>query len=194
MGSGKSQVAEAFRRRGARVISGDGLGHEGLLDPTIKEKVVSRWGPGILADDGQIDRRKFGAVVFADPAELKALEALLHPYIERRFVREVKRAWDEGVALVVLDAAVMLEAGWNNVCDKIVYVHAPRPARLARLAAQRGWDAAQVAARERVQLPLTEKATRADAAVDNSGPFEQTLRQVDALLARWALPTGPGIA
>jgi dephospho-CoA kinase len=148
--------------------------------------VVERWGEGVLDADGRVDRRKLAAVVFADPAELRALEALLHPYIERRFVEEVKRAWDEGVGLVVLDAAVMLEAGWNSVCDWIVYVHAPRPTRLARLAAHRGWDAAQVAARERSQWPLAEKASRADAALDNSGPPEETQRQVDELLARWA--------
>jgi dephospho-CoA kinase len=188
MGSGKSRVAEAFVRRGARLISGDGLGHEGLLDPAIREKVAQRWGDGVLGPDGRIDRKKLGAVVFADPAELRALEALVHPYIERRFVDEVGRARRDGVRLVVLDAAVMLEAGWNNVCDRIVYVHAPRETRLARLSAQRGWDAAEVARRERAQLPLADKAARADAAIDNAGPIEQTQRRVDELLAGWGIP------
>lgn len=186
IGSGKSLVADELARRGGRVIRGDHLGHEGLRQPEIREQVVRRWGPGVLDEKGEIDRRKVGAIVFADPAELKALEALLHPYIERRFREEIAAAQaDPAVKLVVMDAAVMLEAGWDPLCDKVLYVHTPRPVRLQRLAEQRGWSEEQVVAREKAQLPLTEKMKRADLVIDNSGTREQTARQVERLLLGW---------
>jgi dephospho-CoA kinase len=186
MGSGKSRVAEEFRRHGAQVISGDALGHEALRQAAIRDAVVSRWGPGVLDEHGEISRRRVAAIVFADPAELRALEAMVYPWIKRRVREEVAAARaDDEVRLIVLDAAVMLEAGWDGVCDEIVFVDAPREARLERLARQRGWDADEVQARERHQMPLAEKARRARYTVDNSGPPEETARQVEHLLQEW---------
>ncbi|HEV3258859.1 MAG TPA: dephospho-CoA kinase [Gemmataceae bacterium] len=188
MGSGKSHVATEFARRGARVISGDELGHEGLRQPEIRDQVVRRWGPAVLDGDGIIDRRKLGSMVFADPAERRALEGLLFPWIERRFREEIAAAEkDPAVPLVVLDAAIMLEAGWSRVCDRLVYIHAPRDVRLRRLAEQRGWTTKEVTARESAQMSLSEKASRADYAVDNSGSPGQLARQVENLLRDWGL-------
>ncbi|MBV9122364.1 MAG: dephospho-CoA kinase [Planctomycetes bacterium] len=191
MGSGKSRVAAEFARHGARVVAGDPLGHEGLRQPELREQVVQRWGPGVLGADGEIDRRKLAAKVFADPVELRALERILFPWIERRLAEEIDRAQhDPTVSLIVVDAAVMLEAGWDRNCDLLVYVHAPRDERWRRLAQQRGWNAKEVEEREQAQLPLTEKVRRADVTVDNSGSAESLARQVADLLGRWGLPTG----
>ncbi len=188
IGSGKSRVAAEFARRGAVIIAGDQLGHEALRQPAAKEEIVRRWGNRVLDDNGEIDRRKLGRVVFADRAELKTLEAISFPWIERGIEEGIRRARaDEGVALVVLDAAILLEAGWNRFCDRIVYVHTPRALRLARVAAQRGWSPKEVDARSRAQLSLTEKVSRADDVVDNSGSPEETARQVETLLRRWGL-------
>ncbi len=183
IGSGKSRVAAEFARHGGRVVSGDQSGHEALRQPEIRDRVVRRWGAGVLTEDGEVDRRKVAAVVFADPAELRALEEIVFPWIGQDLRRQIELAQaDPAVRFVVLDAAVMLEAGWNNVCDRIVYVHVPRAERLRRLAAQRGWAPEEVEARERAQLPLTVKATRADFAIDNSGPPESLAAQVERLL------------
>ncbi len=188
MGSGKSRVADEFACRGARVIPADQLGHEALRRPEIRDQAVKRWGHGILDAYGEIDRRALGRIVFADPAERKALEALSFPWIERRFREEIAEAEaDPKVVLIVLDAAILLEAGWDRWCAKLVYVHTPRSVRLERLAAQRGWSAKEVEVRETAQLSLTEKVSRADAAVDNSGSLEQTARQVDNLLRQWGM-------
>jgi dephospho-CoA kinase len=193
IGSGKSAVAAAFARRGAKVVSGDALGHEALRQPEVRDRVVGRWGPGVLDERDGVSRRKVAKIVFAATpgaaGELRALEALLFPWIERRFREEIAAAeGDDRARLVVLDAAVMLEAGWNKACDRIVYVDAPREARLRRLAQGRGWSAKEVEDRERMQLPLTDKVTRADDVVDNSGVPEQVQAQVDALLRHWGLP------
>jgi dephospho-CoA kinase len=181
MGSGKSAVAAELVRRGARLVSGDALGHEALKQAGTRDLVVKRWGPEVLDAQGEVDRRKLGAIVFGDPQERKALEDLVFPFIERGLREQIAAAPAE---LVVLDAAIMMEAGWDRACDKIVFVYAPREMRLRRLAAQRGWSAKEVEARESAQLSLTEKASRADYAIDNSGPPAQLARQVDDLLGR----------
>ena len=188
IGSGKSTVAAAFARHGARVVSGDEAGHEALRQPEVRARVVERWGPGVLDAHGEIDRRRLAERVFPDAAERRALEAMVWPWIGRRLREQVEAARaDPAVKFVLLDAAVLLEAGWNDVCDWLVYVDAPRAVRLRRLAGQRGWSAKEVEAREQAQLSLTDKARRADFALDNSGPPEALARQVDDLLPRWGL-------
>lgn len=189
MGSGKSRVAAELERHGGCIISGDQLGHEALGRPEIRDQVVRLWGAEILAEDGAVNRRRLATKVFNHPAELRKLEGLVFPGIERRVREEIARAAaDPQVSFVVMDAAVMLEAGWNNVCDWIVYVHAPRAVRLKRLAEQRGWEEKEVEARERAQMSLSEKVSRADFVVDNSASTEQLARQVADLLRRCRLP------
>jgi dephospho-CoA kinase len=189
IGSGKSQVAAEFARHGAAVIAGDQLGHEALRQPDLRERVVERWGKEVLDSDGQVDRRALGQRVFAHQDELRALEEIVFPFIERRICEEIARAaQNSSVRCIVLDAAVLLEAGWNRFCDWIVYVHTPRPTRLDRLARQRGWTEKEVHARSEAQLPLTTKVSRADAAIDNSGSPEDLAPQVGRLLAAWSFP------
>jgi dephospho-CoA kinase len=186
IGSGKSRVADEFRKHGAAVISADALGHEALRQPMVGEQVVGRWGRDVLDSQGEVDRRKIAAIVFADPAERRALEGMVFPWIERRIREQMEAAQaDPVVQLLVLDAAIMMETGWDRVCDRIVFVDAPREVRLRRLAEQRGWNEKEVEARESAQLPLGEKAGRADATLDNSGPPDYLARQVEALLRRW---------
>jgi len=183
IGSGKSAVAAELVKHGGRIVSGDKLGHDALLQPDIKEAIVRRWGKEVLDENGEIARRTLGVEVFAAPAERKALEVLVFPYIERGLREEIDAARQvSAVAFVILDAAIMLETGWNKQCDWLVYVHAPRAVRLARLAERRGWSEKEVAARESAQMPLTDKVARADWAIDNSGTPAELTRQVDRLL------------
>ena len=142
----------------------------------------------MLAADGEIDRPRLAAIVFADPTELKALESITHPWIRGCIRTELEAARrDPSVPLIVLDAAIMLEAGWDEVCDRLVFIDAPRSVRLERLARQRGWTEKEVDARERAQLPLTEKVIRADHVLENSASLEHLNRQVDDLLHLWGL-------
>ena len=186
IGAGKSQVAEAFARRGARVISGDALAHAALREPAIKDLVVGRWGKRLLDDKGEIQRRLLAEVVFADADERRALEAMVHPWIKDRIRAEVEAARaDAATRLIVLDAAVMLEAGWHDVCDHLVFIEAPREVRLRRVAEQRGWTVQEVEAREAAQLPLTAKAAQADHTLDNSTTLERLDHQVADLVRLW---------
>jgi dephospho-CoA kinase len=188
IGSGKSQVATAFARSGARIIAGDQLGQAALRDPDIRGRVASRWGDAVLDENGEVNRRRLADIVFADPAQRKILEGITHPWIRRHILANIAEARGAaGVPLIVLDAAIMLEAGWSEVCDRLIYLEAPRALRLERVARQRGWSEKEVDAREQAQLPLTEKVVRADHVLDNSASLEHLNRQVIDLLHLWGL-------
>jgi dephospho-CoA kinase len=188
IGSGKSAAAAALAHRGGRVLVADEFGHEALYQPDLRARIVAEFGKGILDEKGEIARRKLGNVVFTDEDKRRKLEAIVHPWIERRIEEEIARAQaDPTVRFVVLDAALMLETGWSRVCDKLVFVESPREARLERIARQRGWTPQEVEAREHAQLPLTEKARRADHVLKNSTTLDALDRQVDDLLQIWGL-------
>jgi len=185
MGSGKSHIAAELAKRGGRVIAGDQLGHEALRQSDTIERLVGRWGRTILDPAGNIDRARISALVFADEDERRALEAVIHPYIERRLIEQLREAAeDPSCRFIVLDAAVLLEAGWQRYCTMVVFVDAPREERLARLARFRGWSEAELTERERAQLSLADKKARADLVIDNSGSLSDLSRQVDDLVAK----------
>jgi len=191
IGSGKSRVADTLARRGGRLVSGDDLAHQALRQPALREKIVSRWGRDLLDDNGEILRKKLAAIVFKSAEDRSALERIVHPWIVARIEEEVARARaDAACPFIVLDAAILLEAGWQRVCDRLVYVDAPREVRLRRIAAQRGWTETELADREAAQLPLTRKRECADHVIDNSATLEDLERQVDTMLARWGLARG----
>lgn len=188
IGSGKSFVAAELARRGGYLISGDALGHEGLRRPEIKAAVIARWGTHLLSDAGDVDRRQLAGIVFKGAQELRALEAIQFPYIGRRIREEIEKAQaDPSIVFVVLDAAVLLEAGWGSECDHLIFVDAPRPVRLERLRTRRAWTEDELVSREAAQMPLAEKRRRADAVIDNAGGAEELGQQVDEILAKWHL-------
>ena len=159
----------------------------------MKDGLVALWGPGVLRSDGTADRRAVAAVVFPDPAERRKLEALVFPHIGRRVRAEIAAAdADPAARFVAVDAAVMLEAGWNGLCDRVIYVDAPREVRLARLAARSGWTPAEVAAREAAQMPAAQKISLADAVLLNDGGPERVAGRLDDILRAWGLlPPAP---
>ena len=188
IGSGKSLVAELLAQRGGHAVNADRLGHEAYEQPAIRAAVMARWGNEVLKPDGSVDRKQLAAIVFADPRERQALEEMVFPWIEKRLHEEIARGQaNPAVGMIVLDAAILLEAGWSKECDKLVYVEAPRPLRLQRLAEARGWTEKEVHDREQAQLPLSEKRNRADAVLENCGSLEELNRQVEELLRRWGI-------
>jgi len=186
IGAGKSTAARAFAARGGFVIDADALGHEALRQPQCVETLVSRWGERVRAADGTLDRRAIARIVFADPNERNALEAVVFPFITARARDLIFSAQsDPAVAFVVLDAAVLLEAGWGELVDWLVYIDAPRELRLERLKARSGWSDADLTAREAAQWPADRKKARADVSIENSGASQALERQVDSALARF---------
>ncbi|QJW94112.1 dephospho-CoA kinase [Frigoriglobus tundricola] len=189
IGAGKSTAAKCFTARGGYAIDADALGHEALQQPEIIAALVGKWGEGICKPDGTLDRREIGRIVFADPRQRNALEATVFPYIGERTRQEIFSAQvNPAVAFVLLDAAVLLEAGWGEMVDRLVYVDAPRDTRLARLAARNGWTEAELTAREAAQWPAAEKRARANAVLVNDAGIADLQCQVDRWLAEQSPP------
>jgi dephospho-CoA kinase len=196
---GKSIVAGLLAQRGSVIIDADSVGHELLEDPAVRAQIVARFGRGVLAGAGNkrgvapaIDRRALGAIVFADPEQRRALEAILHPRMRARFLAAIARemaAVCGGAGSVVLDAAILHEAGWDDLCDLVVFVEAPREERMARALRQRGWTKATFEAREGAQLPCEEKRRRSTVVIANSGDVDSLRREVARLLRRVARET-----
>ncbi len=182
--SGKSLVSGELARLGAGVLDADSVGHEVLRMPAIVAAARQRWGEGIFAADGQIDRKRLARLVFSPSPEgsrqRKYLEELTHPEIRRLLRQEARRMSEAGKVAAILDAPLLLEAGWDKFCGKLIFVDAPRELRLQRALA-RGWSEKEFAVRESVQEFLESKRGRADAVVDNSGSPEQTRDQVQRL-------------
>jgi dephospho-CoA kinase len=192
--SGKSQVADCFRDLGAVVLDADQAGHAVLREPEVIAALQQRWGNGILDAAGQISRRAVARIVFAvgNDAEREFLEQLTHPRIQMRLRQELAavQALPQPPRVVVIDAALLFEGGWDKLCDKIIFVDAPRDVRLERAVA-RGWSAEQFAAREAAQLPVEEKRSRSDLRIRNIRTLE-SLREVVRLTWQHLLANASG--
>jgi dephospho-CoA kinase len=193
IGAGKSTVARVLAARGGRLIDADALGHDALEQINIRQFVLNHWGDraSLLRPDGRIDRRALGRVVFENSADRYALQEAVFPYIRERAVAAIAAAQADPVArFVVLDAAVMLEAGWDGICDKVLYVDAPRPLRLARVAERSGWSESDLTARESAQWPEDRKNAAADWILVNDGSLIELERKVEELLRLWGMTSG----
>ncbi len=183
--SGKSAVAQALARRGAVVFDADAIAHQVIAEREVRDELSARWGAGILDPDGRVDRRAVAARVFGDGpaplAERRFLEEVLHPRIRQRIEAEARQLPDASAPAIVIDAPLLVEVGWNDVCDAVLCVDVPRDLRLARAQANRGWSAEEFSRREAAQLPIEEKRRWCTHAVDNSG----SLAELDAQVARF---------
>jgi dephospho-CoA kinase len=187
--SGKSAVAVLLAKRGFTAIDADKVGHEVLELPEVRQKLANRFGTAVLAHgsprgtDAHVDRRALATIVFTDPEARSALEAIVHPVMRARFAQAIDRAIEQGAPGVFLDAAILFEAGWNVLCDKVVFVDAPRSERMRRATTNRGWSEAVFDSRERAQWPCETKRGLAELIVRNDAGLESLQRAVEALIA-----------
>jgi dephospho-CoA kinase len=187
IGSGKSSVAAAFEKLGAFLIDADLLAHAALLEPEIVEKIREVWGDGVLTE-GIVDRRKLAEQAFSSREQIERLNAIVHPRVIERIRQSVDSAGEAGnVEVIVLDAALLLEAGLGEMCDALVYVDADAETRVERALAGRGLSGDDVRQREKFQIPLDKKRQMADYMVDNNNsavPISQQVSEIwDRLLS-----------
>ena len=184
--SGKSTVARALVKLGATVIDADAIVHElqapggPLLDP-----IRQAFGPGILDSTGALDREALGGIVFRDPDARERLERIVHPQVGAEMGRRIGAAQDAGVALIVLDIPLLFEGRARGgegaaqmAIDATILVTVCEKIQIARQIHRDGCDRDEALRRIRAQMPLEEKAHRADFVIDNSGTVEETEVQV----------------
>ncbi len=186
IGSGKSTVAALFAEHGARVIDADKIGHDVYRPGTPGwEQVVAVFGRTIVAPDGSIDRAALGRRVFADPAALATLNQIVHPLIglEIQTRLEAARQADDRRP-VVIEAALLLDAGWRSLADVVVVVVAPRAAVIERVERQRGLTAADIETRMAAQIGDEQRRALADIVIENGGTLDDLRATVHAVWAR----------
>jgi dephospho-CoA kinase len=185
--TGKSHVLDLFRRRGVPCLDADALAHGVEAAGTeATQAIAARFGPGVLGEDGAVDRAKLGPIVFADAAARRELEAIVHPAVYRAITAGL-RAFEltESSVLAVVDVPLLFETGRASDFDAVIATVCPVAMQVERLVA-RGMNDAEARQRLAAQLPAAEKAARAQYMIDTSGTFQDTEAQVRRILERLA--------
>jgi len=182
--SGKSTFAAALRARGVPVVDADALAREAVAPGTeVLAEIARVFGPDLVGEDGALDRKRLGAIVFGDGGARRRLEAITHPAVRAAMARETGRLAAAGHDLVFYDTPLLYEVGLDRTLDAVVVVWAPAAVQRARLVARDGLTPADADARIAAQLPIDEKAGRADFVVENTGAPGDLGAKADRLLA-----------
>ncbi len=187
VGAGKSSVVGRVTGFRLFVIDADRVGHQQLTDPQIRDQIVNVFGNQVLNASGQISRPDLAAEVFGDSSDQKQkrqlLNEIVHPAIQKEIRRLMKSAPQDADAMV-LDAALLLEAGWAEECDAVIFIDTPVEDRQKRVAETRGWSADEHTRREASQWSLEKKRKLSQFVVDNSGTPEEAAHQMEQVLKR----------
>ena len=183
IGSGKSFISACFGELGCVVINADGLVHQAYTRDDVKQTLKQWWGDGVFHPDGTLNRRAVAGKVFQNDAERQRLERLVHPIVFQERDRAMReRADDPAVVAFVWDTPLLVETGTHVHCDALVYVDVPDDVRLRRVAG-RGWDADELARREKLQSPLDKKRLLADYVISNAAEAADAREQVRRVLS-----------
>jgi len=177
--SGKSTVAAEFAKLGCKIIDADKIAHELLERKDVKEKVVSVFGEGILDSAGNVDRKKLGDIVFADADKLSLLNKIIHPLVlgcAEQLIEQYNR--ENQVKAIVLDMPLLVEVGWAERCDKLIFVDCRREFRVDRAKKIGIMMKNQLKILENSQISLDSKAAIADNTIDNNSDFSGLAKQV----------------
>ena len=170
--SGKSAAAAKFAKLGANVLDADTAAHEAINRPEVKLLLKERWGPQVLDNSGNIDRGAVARKVFVEDdmatEELRFLENLLHPIIRDDFERQLARLAQTNCPAAVIDAPLLLEAGWQDLCDQLLFIESAQENRCKR-AKSRNWTPEDLARREAAQMPIDKKREAATHILYNQG-------------------------
>ena len=179
IGSGKSEVSRMLKEFGAEIIDADRVGHEAYLPNTeTYDKVVAEFGDDILQTDGAIDRKQLGARIFAEPEARERLNAIVHPRMYAMVEERIQRLREQSATAVVLDAAILIEAGWDSLVDEVWVVAAPEEMVVQRIGQRNGLPAEQVRQRIRAQITSEERARHAAVVIDNNEGLDELSAQV----------------
>ena len=190
---GKSTVSRMLEACGAAIVDADRIAREVVRPGTpALDEIREAFGAGVLTPEGELDRKRLGSIVFADPKARRRLESITHPRIRAEMLRQMTE-WNEKDPdkLVVLDIPLLYESGLENKYDfaEIIVVYIPREMQIERLMQRDGLSRQEAERRLAAQWPIEEKRSRADVVIDNSGTLQDTERQVRAYYASRSRPT-----
>ncbi|MDQ7794890.1 MAG: dephospho-CoA kinase [bacterium] len=180
--SGKSTVARILRELGATVLDADLAAREVAVEAL--PELVEAFGEDVRGPGGSLDRARLATLIFTDPQARQRLNQITHPRILRRLAGELGRLEREGVAIVVVEAALLVDAGLTGLVDEVWVVAADPDRQVARLAERDRLTGDEAAGRLEAQLPLAEKLRAAHVVIDNDGTLARTRCQVEASWAR----------
>jgi len=185
-GSGKSTAARALAADGAAVIEADLVGHEVTdRDPEVRAALEREYGGDVYLPDGRLDRARVAARVFADPDARARLDGLVHPRLTARVAERLEALRASGFrGVVVLDAALLLEWGYERACDAVIAVAAPEREQVLRLARLRGWSGDEARTRLAAQRSEADFRRAADVTLENAGTPEELAAAARAAVAR----------
>ena len=182
IGSGKSEVSRILGEMGAEVLNADRYGHEVYLPGTdgLRE-VVEAFGEDVLQPNGEVDRRALGGKVFGNPEAMAQLNAIAWPRIRQKIEDGIEEQRQLGTGIVVLDAAVLIEAGWTDAADEVWVVTAPEGDVISRIQARNNLTEEQIRARMASQMSSEERVQHADVVVSNDGDLQDLQNKIEEL-------------
>ncbi len=179
IGSGKSTVAKYLVEVGAAHIDADKIGHEVYRNGTPGWRaIINEFSAGVLDSDGTIDRKKLGAAVFGDAARLARLNSIVHPLIRQRVEGLARELGQKGVEVVVIEGAVLIEAGWKVFLDEIWTVAASERDAVQRVKATRNASEEDILARIRAQMTNEERKRHSLVVIENNGNLDELREKV----------------
>ncbi len=187
VGSGKTSVVRRVTDIRLQIVDADRIGHDLLLDPDVVCQLTQIFPATILDSSGQVVRSRLAQLVFGKDTEhkaaLKQLEQILHPAIHREIKAQIQSV-SASVDAIILDAAILLETGWADACNHLIFVDTPEPLRIQRVKQNRNWTAEEFRRREKSQMPVESKKQRANFVVDNSGTIQKAAQQLTDILMK----------
>lgn len=181
IGTGKSLVSRMLEERGATIIDADLVGHEAYTPHTETWQVVVDTFGDVLAEDGQIDRRKLGAIVFSDPSQLEKLNAIMHPRMYKMIEERIQGLQSGGAETIVVEAAILIEAKWTPLVDEVWVTTAPEDQVIDRIKGRNNMGEEAARARINSQMSSEERVGHADVLVPNDGSMDRLRETVDKL-------------
>ena len=182
IGSGKSSVSAILNSLGVDVIDADKVGHEAYTpDSEGWRKVISAFGQDIVGPENEIDRKKLGSIVFSDPSEMEKLNKLMHPIIHDLVEEKIQNLADQGINVVVLEAAILIEANWQDLTDEIWLAKANREVVIERVKLRNNFSREEIIKRIESQMSNNDREKHADIVIDNDGTIKQLEETVKTL-------------
>ena len=181
-GAGKTTIARQFKKLNCAIIDADEINHQVLTRPEVIRQLLHWWGDDVLAPNGLIDRQAVGRIVFENTQKLKMLTDLVHPLIAERTKELIVLYQGDSQTLgVLLDVPLLLEAGYDQWCDFVVFVTADEKIRQNRLLRSRGWEIKKRKKIENLQLSLDTKAKKADFIVHNNSSIHDLAQPIEKI-------------